>query len=146
MDTVDLQIIASLLEDGRITMKELGQRVGLTSPATIERVKKLEETGVISGYTAVVNINKIGLPVRAFVLVKVTGNDASRSLVDFCSDHARVISCHRITGDADYIVEVATPAMDTLVTVIDELRQYGVTTTQVILSSPVEHKAISVVK
>lgn len=146
MDTIDLQIIASLLQDGRITMKELGHRVGLTSPATIERVKKLEETGVISGYTAVVNINKVGLPVRAFVLVKVAGNDASKSLVAFCSNHGRIISCHRITGEADYIIEVATPAVDVLETVIDEFRQYGVTTTQVILSSPVEHKAVSVVK
>ena len=146
MDTIDLQIIASLLQDGRITMKELGHRVGLTSPATIERVKKLEETDVISGYTAVVNINKVGLPVRAFVLVKVAGNDASKSLVAFCSTHRRVISCHRITGDADYIVEVATPAMDVLETVIDEFRQYGVTTTQVILSSPMEHNVVSVVK
>jgi Lrp/AsnC family leucine-responsive transcriptional regulator len=124
-------------------MKELGERVGLSGPATIERVKKLEETGVISGYQALININKAGLPIRALIFVKFTSDSMCKSFVSFCTAHNRVLSCHRITGDTDYVAEVATPSMDTLEKVIDEFMQYGAVKTHLILSSLVEQKAIS---
>lgn len=143
MDAIDLRILELISGDGRITMKELGQRVGLTSPATIERVKKLEDTGVISGYKALINIKKAGLPIRACILVKVTEENICKAFVEFCNMHSSVLSCHRITGDADYLVEVAVTSMGTLEQVIDEFMKYGITKTHLVLSSPVEQKVIA---
>ncbi len=143
MDIIDLRILEILLGDGRITMKELGQRVGLTSPATIERVKKLEDTGVISGYKAIINVKKAGLPIHAFILIKITADSFCQTFIEFCSVHNSVLSCHRITGDADYLVEVATTGMDTLEKAIDEFMKYGITKTHLVLSRPVEQKIIS---
>ncbi|TCL32473.1 Lrp/AsnC family leucine-responsive transcriptional regulator [Anaerospora hongkongensis] len=142
MDAIDLRILEILLGDGRVTMKELGQRVGLTSPATIERVKKLEDTDVIKGYKAIVNVKKTGLPIRAFILVK-TNVDTCKKFLEFSDGHGSVLSCHRITGDADYLVEVVATGMDTLERLIDEFMQYGVTKTHVVLSSSMEQKSVA---
>ncbi|MDU4962305.1 MAG: Lrp/AsnC family transcriptional regulator [Sporomusaceae bacterium] len=142
MDAIDFQIVENLLSDGRITMKELAQRVGLSSPATMDRVKKLEDAGVISGYKALVDIHKVGLPIRAFIFVKVN-NAAGKPFTSFCAAHNSVLSCHRIAGDTDYVLEVATASVAALEQVIDEFMRYGLTRTHVVLSSLVEQKAIN---
>lgn len=141
MDNIDLKILDILQSDGRITMKELGQRVGLTSPATIERVKKLEEAGTICGYKAIVNIAKAGLPVRVLIMVTLEGNTGA-DLVTFVRQHDNLLSCHRLAGNASFLIDAALPDLGALERLLEEIMAYGRAETHVVLSSPVEHKAV----
>ncbi len=142
MDNIDLKIIDILQADGRITMKELGQRVGLTSPATIERVKKLEDGGIIGGYRADINIAQAGLPVRAFILV-ITPSQSGEQFVDFVRRHPSLLECHRLAGSAAYLVGAAVANTAALEKVLDELAPFGRTETYLVLSSPVANKKIN---
>ncbi|MDT8900870.1 Lrp/AsnC family transcriptional regulator [Anaeroselena agilis] len=135
MDNIDLRIIDILQTDGRITMKELGQRVGLTSPATIERVKKLEESGIIGGYRADIDIVKAGLPVKAFILVTI-GGCAGDALINFCRNQARLLECHRLAGSASYLISVAVTDTAELEKLLDELAAFGRVETHLVLSTP----------
>lgn len=141
MDRIDLHILDILQSEGRITMKELGQRVGLTSPATIERVKKLEESGIVSGYKAVIDPAKAGLSVRAFIMLVVCNGRAS-DFGQFVREHNNIIQCHRIAGNADYLLEVAVNSLPALEKLVDEFAVFGQTHTCVVLSSPIETKPI----
>ena len=141
MDSIDLKIIDILQTDGRITMKELGQRVGLTSPATIERVKKLEDSGIIGGYRADIDIAKAGLPVRAFILV-TTGGETGAVFVDFVRRHPSLLDCHRLAGGASYLVTAAVADTAALENVLDELAPLGGAVTYLVLSTPVAGKKI----
>lgn len=139
MDEIDASIIEILQKFGRITMKELGHRVGLTSPATIERVKKLEENGIITGYCAEIDLKKVGLPIEAIILV-TTEHGSCREFAAFAREHPHIMVCHRVTGDACYLVKVAVADMDGLEKVINDITTYGRTQTYIILSSPVSSK------
>ncbi len=142
MDNIDLRIVDILQTDGRITMKELGQRVGLTSPATIERVKKLEDSGIIGGYRADINIAKAGLPVRAFILVTI-GGGSGEELLDFCRRHTRLLECHRLAGSASYLLAAAVADTAALEKLLDDLTIYGRTETHLVLSTPISAKKIN---
>lgn len=139
MDEIDASIIEILQGEGRITMKELGHRVGLTSPAAIERVKKLEENGIIKGYYAEIDLKKVGLPIEAVILVTTEHNNC-RKFADFAQAHPNIMVCHRITGDACYLIKVAVADMDGLEKIINDVNTYGRTQTYIILSSPVAGK------
>jgi Lrp/AsnC family leucine-responsive transcriptional regulator len=141
MDNIDLKIIDILQTDGRITMKELGQRVGLTSPATIERVKKLEDNGIIGGYRADINVAKAGLPVRAFILV-AAGGQPGEALVDFARRRPGLLECHRLAGSASYLVSAAVGDTAALERLLDELAVFGSISTHLILSTPVAGKKL----
>jgi Lrp/AsnC family transcriptional regulator, leucine-responsive regulatory protein len=141
MDTIDLKIIGYLQDDGRITMKELGLRVGLTSPATIERVKKLEESGIIGGYKAIVNINRAGLPVRVFILL-TAGDVPAGAVAEFAARHESILQCHRVAGGASHLLEGAMADMEGLERLLDELAPLGLAEPLLVLSSPVQHKAV----
>lgn len=141
MDHIDLRILDILQAEGRITMKELGQRVGLTSPATIERVKKLEESGIVSGYKAVINTTKAGLAIRAFIML-IMKSETEQNVNEFVHKHNSIIQCQRITGEADYLLEVAVDSLSALERLMNELLPYGQTRTCVVLSSLKENTPI----
>lgn len=141
MDHIDLRILDILQTEGRITMKELGQRVGLTSPATIERVKKLEESGIVSGYKAVIDIAKAGLGVRAFIMLAVQ-KEPGQNFSNFVREHDSIVQCHRVTGEADYFLEVAVNSLAALEKLADEFLVFGQTRTCIVMSSLLENKPI----
>jgi len=141
MDNIDLKIIDILQADGRITMKELGQRVGLTSPATIERVKKLEESGIISGYRAVIDVARAGLPIRAFLLITLAGQSGD-AVVDFARRHAGVVACHRLAGSAAYIVEAVAAEMADLERMLDDALPLGGVETHLVLSTALSNRPV----
>ncbi len=142
MDNIDLRIVDILQTDGRITMKELGQRVGLTSPATIERVKKLEDSGIIGGYRADINIARAGLPVRAFIFVTMDGG-TGEALLDYCRRQARLLECHRLAGSASYLLAAAVADTAALESLLDDLAAYGRTETHLVLSTPIAAKKVN---
>ena len=143
IDEIDRKILLELQSDARTSFAELGRRVGLTTPAVIERVRKLEDAGVITGYRAEIDTAKIGLPITAFVRMSITGVDYSR-IIEVAEQSNEVLECHRGTGGDSFIMKVAVASVQHLQEIIDKLTPYGITTTAIVLSSPVKSRVIRV--
>ena len=141
IDEIDWKILVELQNDARTSYAELGRRVGLTTPAIIERVKKLEEAGVITGYRVEIDTSKVGLPVTAFIRMSITGIDYSH-IIEVVQESEEVLECHRGTGGDSFIIKVAVASVEHLQIIIDKLTPYGITTTAIVLSSPVKRRVI----
>src|SRR5205809_4959697 len=110
LDAIDLEIVDLLQQDARMTLRDLGTRVGLSGPAVAERVKRLEQRGVLSGYRAIVSPEKLGLPVVAFVTVAMPYEFRPADVLERAVQHIDdVVECHRITGQDAYLLKVAVP-------------------------------------
>ncbi|WLD94381.1 Lrp/AsnC family transcriptional regulator [Alkalihalobacillus sp. AL-G] len=140
MDEIDKSILLHLQENARVSMTELGKKVGLSTPATNERVKKLEDKGVIKGYRAIINPEKMNKHVTAFILFDTRRCEAFR---EFCRIHPHVIECHRLAGQFSYLVKIITESVKNLEEFIDEAMEYGQPSTLINLSSTVEYKPFS---
>lgn len=114
MDAKDRQIVRLLQEDGRLTNQDLAERVGLSPSPCLRRVRQLEQAGVIQGYAAIVDQRLYGLPVTAFVRVRLERH--ARDLVQHFEEAIRqldeVMDCHLLTGDADYLLRVIVPDLE----------------------------------
>lgn len=143
IDDIDRNVLKELQDDARVSYAELGRRVGLTTPAVIERVRKLEDAGVITGYRADIDTAKIGLPITAFVRMSITGVDYSH-IIEVAEQSDEVLECHRGTGGDSFIMKIAVSSVEHLQDVIDRLTPYGITTTTIVLSSPVKRRTIKV--
>ncbi len=141
VDGIDWKILKELQENARISFTELGHRVGLTTPAVIERIRKLEDAKIITGYRAEIDTAKVGLPVTAFIRMSISGVDYSR-IIEVAEKSAEVLECHRGTGGDSFILKVAVASVEHLQIIIDRLTPYGITTTSIVLSSPVKRRVI----
>jgi Lrp/AsnC family transcriptional regulator, leucine-responsive regulatory protein len=143
IDEIDRKVLRELQQDARISYAELGRRVGLTTPAVIERVRKLEDAGVITGYRAEIDASKVGLPIIAFIRMSISGVDYSH-IIEVAEQSNEVLECHRGTGGDSFIMKVAVSSVEHLQQIIDKLTPYGITTTAIVLSSPVKRRVINV--
>jgi len=132
MDHIDTQILQQLQQNAKISMKELATTVHLSSPAVIERIRKLEEQSVIEGYHAKVNLKKMERTIEAIILFKSID---CKSLSSFCNAHPDVLACYRVAGEISYIVKLATYSVETLEQFIDAAIPYGTPSTNIVLSS-----------
>lgn len=143
IDSLDEQILAALQANGRLTMKALAERVGLSSPAMIERVRRLEERGVIDGYRAVVTPSALGRPISALITAQVDRDNYEAFLERVQADPA-VAECHRTTGEATYLVKVHVADVSALETLVDDLGATGARCeAALILSSPVVYRPLT---
>ena len=136
LDAVNLRILDELQRDPRLTMSELGRRIGMSSPAVTERVRRLEEAGVIRGYRLDVNPAALGLPIAAYIRIRPNPGQLPR-VVELAQQIPEVVECHRVTGEDCFILKVYIPAIDQLDRLLDSFLLYGSTTTSIIQSSPV---------
>jgi len=143
IDDIDRKILHELQQEARVSYAELGRRVGLTTPAVIERVRKLEDGKVITGYRAEIDPAKVGLPITAFVRMSISGVDYSH-IIEVAEQSNEVLECHRGTGGDSFIMKVAVSSVEHLQQIIDKLTPYGITTTAIVLSSPVKRRTIDV--
>lgn len=139
LDDVDWAIIDHMQRDARISLSELGRRVGLSSSATTERVRQLESAGIIAGYHAVVDLAKVGYPVLAVVRLKYPGN-RHEPLRRLLAGRREILECLRTTGDDCYTLKVAATSMGHLEAVMDELASFGSTTTSVVYSQTLPYR------
>ncbi|QYR24331.1 Lrp/AsnC family transcriptional regulator [Paenibacillus sp. sptzw28] len=139
MDQVDKLILLHLQNQARISMTELGKLVRLSQPAVTERVRRLEESGVIEQYRAIVPPDKIGKKSAAYVLFRTNDCDA---FVEFCRSSPSVIECHRISGEYNYLLKVLTESIHELEVFENSIDKFGNSTTLVVLSSPINHKLL----
>ena len=136
------KILRELQENARISFAELGRRVNLTTPAVIERVRKLEDAQIITAYRAEIDTAKVGLPIIAFIRMSISGVDYSK-IIEVAEKSNEVLECHRGTGGDSFILKVAVADVGHLQNLIDKLTPYGITTTSIVLSSPVKSRTIS---
>jgi len=118
VDAIDTAIVAELRQNARASASRIGKRVNLSIPAVAERIRKLENAGIIAGYTVRLDREKAGLPLLAFVLVRVDGTENIRAFRDAVTRYNRVLECHHIAGAYDYLLKVAAEDMQTLETLI----------------------------
>lgn len=141
IDEIDWKILKELQVNARISFAELGRRVGLTTPAVIERVRKLEDAGIITSYRIEIDTAKVGLPITAFVRMSISGVDYSH-IIEVAEQSSEILECHRATGGDSFIMKVAVADVGHLQILIDKLTPYGITTTSIVLSSPVKSRVI----
>ena len=142
IDAIDERILTELQANGRLTMKALAERVGLSSPAMIERVRRLEERGIISGYRAVVKPATLGRPLNAVIFADVPSASGA-SFLEAVEREPGIVECHRLSGNPNYTARahVADPA--DLADLLDRLGASGANCqASVILQSPLEWRAI----
>lgn len=141
VDEIDWKILKEFQIDARLSYAELGRRIGLTTPAAIERVRKLEDAGIIVGYRIEIDTGKVGLPITAFIRMSISGIDYSK-IIKVAEKSTEVLECHRGTGGDSFILKVAVSDVGHLQDLIDRLTPYGITTTSIVLSSPVKRRVI----
>ena len=143
IDALDERILAELQANGRLTMKALAERVGLSSPAMIERVRRLEERGVIAGYRAVVAPSALGRPLAAVILAEVP-HAAYAEFLERVNNEPSVAECHRLTGVATFMVKVNVADTAALEQFVDALSAAGARCeTSLVLSSPVPWRPVT---
>lgn len=140
-DAMNLRILTELLESPRLSMTELGRRVGLSSPAVTERVRRLEESGVIRGYRMDVDPAALGLPMAVYIRVKPNAGQLPR-VIDVATQFPEVVECHRVTGEDCLIIKAHLPSIEQLDRVLDAFLAFGNTTTSIVQSSPVPRRVL----
>jgi len=147
IDPISRRILQLLLADGRASYQAIADEVGLSRPAVMERVKRLEESGHILGYTARLDRAKLGFPITAFVAVRYPGTevDGGESAVRSLVTNPSVLECHHVAGEDCYILKVAAPSLEALERVLRSLREPGLsasTRTTIVLSSVFEKAGV----
>lgn len=136
LDELGWRILQELQENARLSFAELGRRVGLSIPAVTERVRRMEDAGIITGYHASIDPEKVGLPITAFIRMNIVG-DMTPRLTALLKELPEISECHRGTGGDSFIMKVNVASVHHLERLIDRLLPFGTTTTSIVLSSPV---------
>jgi Lrp/AsnC family leucine-responsive transcriptional regulator len=139
LDPTDWAMLVELQRDARLPLTELGRRVNLSASATTERLRRLEATGVITGYRADVDLGKVGYAVLAVVRLKYPGS-RHEPLHKLLAERFEILECVRTTGDDCYTLKVAAASMAHLERTMDELAQFGSTTTNVVYSQTLPYR------
>ena len=146
LDVTSRRILQILAADGRASYQAIADSVGLSRPAVMERVKRLEESGHILGYAARLDRTKLGYPVTAFIAVRYPANIVSGdSGLEKLADNPSVLECHHVAGEDCYILKVAAPSLGELERVIRQLSATGqpvTTRTTIVLSSVFEKSGL----
>lgn len=145
LDEIDLKILIILQNNGRSHLAEIAKEVDLSSPAVMERVKKLEANGVIKSYQAVIDAKKVGKDITAFIGVSVGQQRDIDAFAANMMGHHDVLECHHVTGEESFILKVKTANTDSLERLLAEIRSVeGVTrtVTKVALSTPKESQKL----
>jgi Lrp/AsnC family leucine-responsive transcriptional regulator len=119
-NSFDYKLISYLMNQGRSTWAELGGILGLSAPAAADRVHKLEETGVIKGYSALVDPEGVGLGIAAFVSVTLERPEHRKHFLDQIQQMAEILECHHIAGEDDYVLKIRCPDTKRLEYLISE--------------------------
>lgn len=141
LDDIGLQILEALQEDARVSFSELGRQIGMSPPAVAERVRRMEDAGIITGYHARINFAKVGFPIMAFV--RVNAGQFCPQMGSLLKNMPEVIEYHRVTGDDSGIMKIVVSSVAHLEVVIDRLANYGTTTTSIVLSNPINGRIIT---
>ncbi|HET8823461.1 MAG TPA: Lrp/AsnC family transcriptional regulator [Thermoleophilaceae bacterium] len=142
LDPTNRLLISELQQNGRLSVAELGRRVGLSSPAVAERLSRLEASGTITGYRAEVDPRAVGLSLSAIIRVRPSPGQIG-NVADLARETPEVVECHRVTGEDCYVMRAHLRDVLHLEEVIDRFTVLGQTTTSIMQSSPVPGRPIA---
>lgn len=141
LDPIDRELLSIVQEDARLSFREVGRRIGMSTPAVAERIRKLENAGVITGYSARVERSVLGQDIGAFL--RLTASDLDfRRVTGLCGSLDAVVECHHVTGDDSFFIRVAVHSIAELEDVISRFRKIGDVRSSLVLSSPVDGKPV----
>jgi Lrp/AsnC family leucine-responsive transcriptional regulator len=144
LDETNRRLLAELQRDGRLSLAELGRRVGLTPPAVAERLQRLESQQVIRGYRAELDPVALGYALTAIIRIRPAPRELQK-VAELAKATPEVVECHRITGEDCYLIKAHVRSVAHLEEVIDQFVLYGQTTTSIVQSSPVPARGIALV-
>jgi Lrp/AsnC family leucine-responsive transcriptional regulator len=139
LDAVDAKLLAALSENARISVAELGRLVALSAPSVTERIKRLEDAGVIAGYSARISPEALGLPIAAWLRIRPTPGQLSR-VAEILRALPAIVECDRVTGEDCFVARAYVKSVGELERLIDQIIPYAMTNTSIIQSSPVAHR------
>jgi Lrp/AsnC family leucine-responsive transcriptional regulator len=142
LDQTNLALLAELQQDARMSLAELGRRVGLSAPAVAERLQRLERDGVVLGYRAELDPAAVGYGISAIIRVRPAPRQLYK-VAEVARSAPEVVECHRITGEDCYLIKAHIRSMRHLEELLDELAPFGQTTTSIIQSSPVPARGLA---
>jgi Lrp/AsnC family leucine-responsive transcriptional regulator len=140
LDEVDRDILAALQGDARMRVSEIARRVGLSAPAVADRVRRLENMGVLS-YRAEADPRALGYPICAIVRISPS-SDGLRRVPETARVTPEITECYRVTGEDCYVMKLYLRSMDDLEDILDRFTPYGRTTTSIVHSTPVPRRAL----
>ena len=125
IDNIDFQILRLLTENSRIQWKDLGEKIHMTGQAVGNRIKKLEDSGVIKAYSLIIDEMKLGLPYTAFVIMFMNSGKHHASFIRFINDRNEVMEAHRISGDGCYHLKIKVKSQEQLNSFLNKLLDHG---------------------
>ena len=142
VDQTNVRLLEELQADARLSLAELGRRVGLSSPAVAERLARLEQEGVIRGYHADIDPRALGYVLGVVIRIRPAPREL-RKVADVARDTLEIVQCDRVTGEDCYVMRAFVRDVEHLEEVIDRFAIYGQTTSSIVQSSPVPSRGIS---
>jgi Lrp/AsnC family transcriptional regulator, leucine-responsive regulatory protein len=137
LDQIGVKILHELQKNARMPFSKIGRRVGLSSPAVTERVKKMEDTGIICGYHVKIDHKKIGCPIIAFIFL-TTQPEKYNKIYRFAENSSEIFECHCISGSESFILRTFSNSISQLDDLVEKLGKFGETKTSIVLSSPIK--------
>jgi len=141
LDGPNRQLISELQTDARLSLAELGRRVGLSAPAVAERLRRLEGDGVIAGYHAVIDPRRLGYGLGVLIRLRPAPRQIAAA-AQLARETPEVVECHRVTGEDCFVMTAYVRDVEHLEAIIDRFVAYGQTTTSIMQSSPVPRRGI----
>ncbi|MHA7843973.1 MAG: Lrp/AsnC family transcriptional regulator [Winogradskyella sp.] len=145
IDKLNWKILKCLQQNARMSNAEIGRRVGISSPAVSERIKKMEDAEIIQGYTTFVSPFEAGYQLKALITIRAFMG-MLKPFLEKVKTYDEVVNCYRITGNENIVMEVVLKNQKHLESFIDQLITYGETKTQIVLSHVVKHSEIKPLK
>jgi Lrp/AsnC family transcriptional regulator, leucine-responsive regulatory protein len=142
LDATNVRLLDELQRDARLSLAELGRRVGLSSPAVAERLRRLEAEGVITGYRAELDPRRLGLGLGVIIRIRPAPRQLA-AVAELARDTPEVVECHRVTGDDCYVLTAYVRDVTHLEAVIDQFAAYGQTTSAIMQSAPVPRRGLA---
>ena len=142
LDETGWKLLTALQADPRQSWRALGRAIGLSTPAVAERMRRMEESGLIAGYLVALDAARLGRPLQAFMRLSA-GAGAHQRVTDLCRSLPAVSECHHLSGDDGYLIRLAVTGVGELEDVIARFRLVGRATTSLILSTPVAAKPLA---
>lgn len=139
LDAIDANLLEALSANARISNAELARLVGLSPPSVSERIKRLEEAGIIEDYTITVGPAALGLPLSAWLRIRPLPGQLSK-VADIIRGQPEIVECDRITGDDCFIARAYIESVEALEVLIDKIIPYAMTNTSIVQSSPVRKR------
>lgn len=142
LDSAGWHILQALQQNARLSYTELGQQVGLSAPAVAERVRRMEDAGIITGYHVEINRAKLGFPITAIIRMSNAPGERCTTFSAFTETVPEVLECHRVTGSDSIVMKVMASSVEHLEALIDQFSLHGQLTTSIVLSTPVKRRIV----